>query len=554
MGDGCLSCDNSCQSCQGPLATDCLSCNWTSKIVNGDCIDISTLANQINSTNITNLTNVNDLANIGASISSFYSTDSSSNSSCSNDNDCLNNGSCLNQSTCICQQGYWGSNCNFTQANSQQATQQNSQILDQLTNISLNSSNNTQKIAQVLVQMTSVTEINNDETVNKTFDLLTKLANSTDMNSSSLIISTVSNIIDIVSSSDNSSTSNNQMNKAIQVVNQVIDSQLSSNNTQPNTPILITTANIEIKAAKLNTTDEGGLNNTLNTILNSNDSSNTSTKVIVNDEFLNILGNVSGPAISVTKWNSNPHGNADTTSNITSSVVSFQVQDQNQNTVSIQNLSNPIQIQISKNSNNEDPSKKMVCKYFDQNTNIWETDGLILVSENNDSIVCNCTHLTDFSGSLDLIIPSTTLPNDDTDWYTTENNFGIYASVIYFCFFFMISLMLFCCKFSKYSSKIDKKLSNNIKGPDMTADPINKEPNSSELFAKREKLSINQDHPGEINKSLQIYNISPIYAVFHSRNNIECRRRISGFIIYLMLVSMFLACLYSSPDLDVLIS
>ena len=412
-------------------------------------------------------------------------------------------------------------------------------------------------MAQVLVQMTSVKQINNDDTVNKTFSLLDKMSSTSDANSSGLIVQTVSNLLSIVSSSNgSSSSSNSNMNKAMTIIEAVIDSQLASNNSQTNKPIVITTANIEIKAAKLNTTDKTGLTNTVNSVLNSNDNSTTSTKVKLNDDFMNKLGNVSGASIAMKKWNINPYANSDSSnSNITSSVVSFEVKDKNQGIVSMNNLSAPIQIQIPKKVNNNDDKKATVCKYFNKNNNTWTTDGLSLSSENNDSMVCNCSHLTDFAGSLDLKVANTITNTDNTDvWYTTDANFGVYSCVIYFGSFMMISLLLSCFKFSKYDSKImDRSSASPIRAEhvDMTQDPMNKDDNS--LFAKRQQAETHdkKESENEQNVTQNVNNISPIYAIFNSKNNLECRRRVSGFVIYLMLVSMFLACLYSSPDLDV---
>jgi len=509
----------------------------------------------INSTNITNLTGVNDITNMGASISSFYSTDSSSNSSCSNDDDCLNNGSCLNQSTCSCQQGYWGSNCNFTQANSIAAANQNSQILDKLSNISLNSSNDTQKVAAVLVQMTSVAQINNDETVNKTFDLLVTLSASTDPTSCALIVSTVSNIINIVSS-PNQNNSGSQMIKVMNIVSSVINSQLSS--ASANTPIVITTTNVVITAATLNTTDNVGLQLTLQTVLNSNDSNTQDSKVNVNDDFLNNMKGVGGASISLTKWTSNPYSNIDNTSNVTSSVVTFAVQDKTQSSVSIQNLSTPIQITINRKNIQYDKTKKSVCKYFDKTKNTWETDGLNFVSETADSILCNCTHLTDFGGSLDDIVTTTVISTNtesSENWYPLDNNFGIFTCVIYFICFFMIAILLYFFKFSKYEPIPTRSPTIKHYNQDSSAIRALQKDESPVIMKSENSPQVKTEHiPENIEtiKILHIYNISPIYSIFHSRDNDECRRRVSGFIIYLMLVSMFLACLYSSPDLDVL--
>lgn len=53
-------------------------------------------------------------------------------------------------------------------------------------------------------------------------------------------------------------------------------------------------------------------------------------------------------------------------------------------------------------------------------------------------------------------------------------------------------------------------------------------------------------------EAIKVYFLSPIYSIMHSRNSGHSRRRIAAFINYLMLVSLFLACLYSLPDFDVI--
>jgi len=41
------------------------------------------------------------------------------------------------------------------------------------------------------------------------------------------------------------------------------------------------------------------------------------------------------------------------------------------------------------------------CKYFDTKANEWSTEGCVTAGYTNTSIVCQCDHLTDFSGAMD---------------------------------------------------------------------------------------------------------------------------------------------------------
>ena len=317
-------------------------------------------------------------------------------------------------------------------------------------------------------------------------------------------------------------------------------------------PIIITSSNIEIKAAKLNASDPAGFNDTLKTILNSNDSNPNSTKVKINDEFFQKLTNITKPSISLTSWNSNPHSEKDSSISINSNVISFEIK-ADQTTVELKNLTNPIQIQKNKKTKTDDITKKNVCKYWDKNSKTWSIDGATLHNETNTYIICDVTHLTDFGASQDLIVPTITIAHkDDEVWYTTEENFGIYTCVIYFVVFLIISVLAGYMKFSKYEAKITSKERKNHEA-DQTLDPINNS-KGPDFFAKREEKKSNSvQEENQDNKSKRINNLSPLYAIYYSRNSGDCRRKIGGFVLYLMLVSMFLACLFSSPDLDVII-
>ena len=502
---------------------------------------------------------MDDIVSFGSSMSSFYSSNSTSNTSiCSINTDCLNNGTCdLINVVCVCVNGYWGTNCNFSQATSTKAIQQNSQLLDQMnSSINVNDTNQTNLVCQTLIQMTSVKEINDDNTVNKTFNILDTLTNGSNAKSGTLIINAISNIIDIVSTPNKSNSSSAQMGKAIGLVDKIIDSQLNNNN-KSNSPIIISSPNIEIRAAKLDYTNQQNFNSTLNSVLNSNNSSPNVTKVTINDEFISKIKDIPNSSISLTKWTSNPYASTDSTTNITTSVVSFEVKDASHNAVSIKNLTSPLTIQMNKNDNsdNNNPNKTYDCQYWDKNNSKWSKDGVSLLSKTNSSIQCNVNHLTDFGAAQITIIQTNNYNNNNNNinvntdiWYTTDQNFGVWASVIYYVFFLFIATVLSCHKFSKYESKIIQKNSKDREQGDQTLDPINMI-KSPDLFAKRsEESNIKRQ---DSDKSKKIYNISPLYSIYNSKSNVDCRRKFAGFILYIMLVSMFLACLYSSPDLDV---
>lgn len=344
------------------------------------------------------MTNISDLVFIGAAISSYYSSNSTF--SCAADSDCLNNGTCYPNNTCICTSDFWGSNCNFNRNNSNQAVVQNIQILDQLDSFTSNTSNDTEKVAVILVQITSVSETNNNVTINKTLFLISKISKRT--TSSSLLVSTLSNIIDIVSDK-NTSNSTQQMELVVSLVTELVNFQLT--NAKINSVIEIKSNNLDIKAAKLNSSDKVDMNQTLKTVLGSSDTNSNSTKFIVNDVFLNKLAEIDSPSISVTKWTSNPYSSySSDDSNVTSSVVSFEVKGSNQEVVNISNLTSPITIQIEKKKISSEKNVISICKYWDKSVKKWKTDGVVVIKETSTIITCSTTHLTDFGGSQIILV------------------------------------------------------------------------------------------------------------------------------------------------------
>ena len=495
------------------------------------------MENLINSTNISSLNNVDDLSNIGATISSYYySTFTSVDVVCSQDSHCLNGGKCnKDKNSCTCSNGCWGTNCNFTKDTATKAAAMNDQILDKFNSMDINSSNQTQnlKIASTLEQMTSVPEINSESTVNKTFDLISKLAgNNTSVAVASSAVNTVSNLLEIVTtnSSGDSKKREAQIDKVKDSVELIINSQLSSNKT-----VSFTSGNIVIKAIKLDTSNKTQMAETLKNVFSSNSlsdnsSNSNSSSIVVNDAFIEILSHMNSVSAQKTEWASNIYSTKDPNIIISSGVVSFDVKGENNSKVEIKNLSSPIQIQIAQKNKIED-NQEIKCKFFNTTTNKWEENGMELSV--NSSYVCKSSHLTDFATSVILKGISS------SDNYTLKNNYGIYASIIYFMLCFLICLSLLFVNFpTKNKMEIERDMPETISMNVGSAEDLNKEVTKQQKQEKKVSLT-----------SFKM--LSPIYSLLFSKSYEECSKKLANFIIYLTTISMFLACLYSSPDYDV---
>ncbi len=505
-------------------------------------LDTISLSNIVTSTNVENLTDVEGLTNFGSIISSFYS--SNRETACSQDTDCLNSGVCnVENYTCDCKSAYWGSNCNFTNAESTKAIKQNIEILDKLNNISINDSAQTDQIANTLTQMTSVKEINSERSLSKTFDVIESLlfSNLTSSNTTSLLLITISNIIEIVNN-NNTGTKKNTMNSAISSVDKIINAQLNKMS-ENDEPITMSTANVEVKTGKLNTNDSAKLNKTLLSVLNSNDDSPSATKIEINSEFISKFSGLTTPSVAFTTWITNPYDSQDNKSNITSRVVSFEIKDSNNNAVIIKGLSNPILIHINKKEKKGN-NKYYVCKYWDKVNNKWKKDGLSVHFESDTILTCKTSHLTDFGGSQDDIVV-TELKN-----YSIAHSFGVFASIIYFVVFFIIASILFIWTFSQYDAKNDGGLQTEGVRLKENESPGEKTGlKAGQVIEMRQNGQENEN--GEISRKRKIYRLCPFISIYKSRTSNECRRKIAGFVLYMMSFSMFLACLYSSSDLDV---
>ena len=497
------------------------------------------MGNLINSTNISSLNNVDELSNIGATISSYYSSTSTSvDVVCSQDSNCLNGGKCnKDKNSCTCSNGHWGTNCNFTKDTATKAAAMNDQILDKFNSMDINSSNQTQnlKIASTLEQMTSVPEINSESTVNKTFDLISKLAgNNTSVAVASSAVNTVSNLLEIVTtnSSDDSKKREAQIDKVKDSVELIINSQLSSNKT-----VSFTSGNIVIKAIKLDTSNKTQMAEILKTVFSSNSgsgnsSTSNSSSILVSDSFIELLSQMNSASAQKTEWTSNIYSTKDRDTIISSGVISFDVKGANNSKVEIKNLSSPIQIQIAQKNKIED-NQEIKCKFFNITTNKWEENGMEL-SGNNGSHVCKTNHLTDFATS--VILKGISNSED----YTLENNYGIYASIIYFMLCFLICIGLLFFSFPNNNKKEIKSESPEVMNiMNAENEDMNKEGEKNKKHWQNDNI-----------KSFKM--LSPIYSLICSNSYEECSKKLANLIIYITTISMFLACLYSSPDYDVL--
>ena len=423
-GTGCYLCNSTCKKCYGSTAQNCLDCPDDEILVKGRCQskdDVKKTISQLNNSNVT----VGDLSEIGSTLSSQFKRNETK--YCTVDADC-NNGTCnTNKSICKCASGFWGSNCNFSSSDAKTASDQNNKILKKFgDSLNASDSNQSKSVCSALVDMTSVKEINDDQTVNQSLSLLNNIAkNSSDLTPdvSSLMVNAISNLLDIIASSNSSNSSNNSnasnnsahfRKEAKKAVDNLISAQISNLNNS-GSPVIIQSANLEVKITKFDSSQN--LTEIKSIIMNlfsdqDMDSVNTSNgsnltagqavsttftgNVVVNDNFLTAIKGTNSPAVSFTKWTSNPYQDQDNTT-ISSSVISFSVTS-NGSKVNISNLTNPIQIQIPK-TKNADANYTFSCKYWNETTSQWSTDGVTLVSESAQIITCNVTHLTDFAGA-----------------------------------------------------------------------------------------------------------------------------------------------------------
>ena len=491
---------------------------------------------------------MSDLSNIGASISSYYSSDTSSfDVICNNSTDCRNSGTCSANKTCVCINGCWGTHCNFTKENASKASEQNSLILDKFNSMDLNSKNENQtlQIANTIQQITSVKEINSDKTVNQTFDLIEKISNSstTSAKVAASVVNTVSNILDIVSSGDSSNKKDSQIDKVKNSVDLIINSQLNSNQTE--VPITFQSNNIAITAVKLDTSNKTAMAVTLKKVfedytLAEKNSTVTSSKIIVSADFIDQLSSVKGASVSKTEWSSNIYSSKDPQTSITSKIVSVNVKDEAKSKVEIKNLSSPVEIQITEKNTTQEGS---TCKFFNETTNKWEDKGVQTKKDNlsNSTYKCQSTHLTDFGTSKVVIVAQNNYSGEI--WYTINSNYGLWASVIYFFVLLLVYLVVHSMKFNKAYKSIQLQ-----------------EPNTGALQTDKE---VEQHSPDCLTKNHQkietiindeqndFWILMPIYSIIKSNSRDDCSKKIANFGIYVTTISMFLSCLFSSPDYDV---
>ena len=172
-----------------------------------------------------------------------------------------------------------------------------------------------------------------------------------------------------------------------------------------------------------------------------------------------------------------------------------------------------------------------------------KTDGLSVHFESDTILTCKTNHLTDFGGSQDVVEAAKELKN-----YSIAHSFGVFASIIYFVVFMVIASILFIWTFTQLDAKIDGIQHTEVIHLKETESP-------GEKTGLKAEQVIEMRHIGQENEDIsmkrKIYRLCPFISICKSRTSNECRRKIAGFVLYMMSFSMFLACLYSSSDLDV---
>jgi hypothetical protein len=113
----------------------------------------------------------------------------------------------------------------------------------------------------------------------------------------------------------------------------------------------------------------------------------------------------------------NPFGYSNSSGNITSSVVSLTLFKPGSGSIRVYGLSKPINITIPGVYNETSqyldcgiPGTSSACKYWNEATETWEKDGCTLIEFRNDSIVCQCNHLTSFASFLEDV-PKPNIPS-----------------------------------------------------------------------------------------------------------------------------------------------
>ena len=110
-------------------------------------------------------------------------------------------------------------------------------------------------------------------------------------------------------------------------------------------------------------------------------------------------------AVSLISWNTNPYISNTT---VDSKVVSISISDLSGNSISIRNLTVPLQLKWNIDISPNDPrlnctkncsnlSYEAKCLYWNKTLHNWDDSGCYFVYASLTSIVCNCTHMTDFS-------------------------------------------------------------------------------------------------------------------------------------------------------------
>eukprot|EP00736_Rhodelphis_marinus_P003324 Rmarinus@m.14781 len=105
--------------------------------------------------------------------------------------------------------------------------------------------------------------------------------------------------------------------------------------------------------------------------------------------------------VQLVTWRANPHDYVRTPELLSSvSGIDMTCEDYiNANEVPIRGLLDSIDIKIEVNATDYvgSANQQAVCRYFNEETLLWETDGCYAVNATEDSVLCRCSHATDFA-------------------------------------------------------------------------------------------------------------------------------------------------------------
>jgi hypothetical protein len=139
--------------------------------------------------------------------------------------------------------------------------------------------------------------------------------------------------------------------------------------------------------------------------------------------------NIDGAVISLIVWNNNFHLSQSNTS-IDTNIISISLSDVNGTIMDSPNLANPIQLAWpvssvytpSTTSSNTNITYTGNCFYWNTTQLNWKENGCYSVYVNKSYIICNCTHLTQFSAKINTVMSYVITPYVLPTSSTTSSN------------------------------------------------------------------------------------------------------------------------------------